>query len=110
MHMPCPASDLSGLVRALRLPTRRINVKKENEKEQPGDILGISNPGGPKLPHPPSDGSTPEGIDVRPERGRHWGTEDIPQSDGAAGMDMGAGGSGPQIASEDPRRDSTEET
>ena len=73
---------------------------KKDEKEQPGDILGIGHAAGPSLPHPPSDGSTPQGIDVRPERGRHWGTEDIPQSDGAAGMDMGGGGTGPQIASD----------
>jgi hypothetical protein len=79
------------------------NVKNDNQKEQPGDVLGISNPGGPKLPHPPSDGSTPRGIDVRSERKRHWGNEDIPQSDGASGIDMGAGGDGPQIAPEHPR-------
>ena len=82
---------------------------KSDEKEQPGDILGISNPGGPKLPHPPSDGSTPQGIDVRGERPRHWGNEDIPQSDGAAGIDMGAGGDGPQIAAEHARPQSEDE-
>jgi len=86
-----------------------VKSTKQNKKEQPGDVLGISNPGGPKLPHPPSDGSTPEGIDVRPERSRHWGTEDIPQSDGAAGVDMGSGGSGPQIASGHSKPGSTEE-
>jgi hypothetical protein len=76
-------------------------VKKEDtEKQQPGDVLGISNPGGPKLPHPPSDGSTPQGIEVRPQPGRHWGIEDIPQSDGATGVDMGAGGGGPQVTAE----------
>ena len=80
------------------------NNKKKRNKEQPGDVLGVSNPEGPKLPHPPSDGSTPSGIDVRPERGRHWGIEDVPQSDGATGVDMGAGGGGPQIAPEHPRR------
>ena len=54
---------------------KRRNVKtKKNQKEQPGDVLGISNPGGPKLPHPPSDGSTPRGIEVRGEPTRHWGT------------------------------------
>jgi hypothetical protein len=70
---------------------------KKNKKEQPGDVLGISNPGGPKLPHPPSDGSTPRGIDVRGERPRHWGNEDVPQSDGASGMDMGGSGEGTQV-------------
>jgi hypothetical protein len=76
---------------------------KRSKKEHPGDVLGISNPEGPKLPHPPSDGSTPRGIEVRGEPPRHWGNEDIPQSDGAAGIDMGGGGTGPQISSEHPR-------
>ena len=82
---------------------------KENKKEQPGDVLGISDPSGPKLPHPPSDGSTPRGIEVRGEPKRHWGNEDIPQSDGATGVDMGGAGSDPQIASDLPRRKSSEE-
>lgn len=77
--------------------------KKKNKKEQPGDVLGISNPEGPKLASPPSDGSTARGIDVRGERPRHWGNEDIPQSDGASGIDMGGGGEGTQIAAEHPR-------
>ena len=77
--------------------------KNRDEKEQPGDILGVSNPAGPKLPHPPSDGSTPRGIEVRGERPRHWGNEDIPQSDGATGIDMGGGGSDTQIAPDHPR-------
>jgi len=80
-----------------------VKSNKKQDTEQPGDILGISNPGGPKLPHPPSDGSTPRGIDVRSERERHWGDEDIPQSDGASGIDMGGAGNGPQVASEHPR-------
>ena len=75
--------------------------KSQNSQnnEQPGDVLGISRSGASKLPHPPSDGSVPQGIEVRTERERHWGNEDIPQSDGATGMDMGGGGTGPQIAS-----------
>ncbi len=85
----------------------------KNEKEQPGDILGVSNPAGPKLPHPPSDGSTPRGIEVRGERPRHWGNEDIPQSDGASGIDMGGAGEGtgirsdrgPRTPAEDEERD-----
>ena len=81
----------------------KVKSNKKHDTEQPGDVLGISNPGGPKLPHPPSDGSTPRGIDVRSERERHWGDEDIPQSDGAAGVDMGGAGSGPQVAPEHPR-------
>lgn len=81
----------------------------ENEKEQPGDILGISNPGGPKLPHPPSDGSTPRGIEVRGEPKRHWGNEDIPQSDGASGADMGGAGEGTGIAADSRPRTAAED-
>ena len=75
----------------------------KNDKEQPGDVLGVSNPAGPKLPHPPSDGSTPRGIDVRPERPRSTGIGDIPQSDGASGIDMGGGGEGTGVRAEHPR-------
>jgi hypothetical protein len=85
-------------------------TKKNKTEEHPGDILGISNPGGAKLPHPPSDGSTPRGIDVRGERPRHWGNEDIPQSDGASGVDMGSSGEGTHIAPEDPRSKRVDET
>jgi hypothetical protein len=81
----------------------------KDKNDHPGDVLGISNPGGPKLPHPPSDGSTPKGIDVRGEPKRHWGIEDIPQSDGATGIDMGGGGSGPQIAPEHTGPESSDE-
>jgi len=77
-----------------------VRDKSKTNKEQPGDVLGISRSGASKLPHPPSDGSVPQGIEVRAERKRHWGNEDIPQSDGATGMDMGGGGTGPQIGSE----------
>jgi len=76
---------------------------KRTKKAQPGDVLGVSDASGPKLPHPPSDGSTPRGIEVRPVPERHWGNEDIPQSDGATGIDMGGAGSGPQVTSEPPR-------
>jgi len=81
-----------------------VKYTKKNKKEQPGDVLGVSNTGpGPQLPHPPSDGTTPRGIDVRGERKRHWGNEDIPQSDGASGIDMGGGGEGTQVKAEHPR-------
>ena len=94
--------------------TKEINVEKDqNETEQPGDVLGVSNPAGPKLPHPPSDGSTPRGIEVRGERPRHWGNEEMPQSDGASGVDMGGAGEGtgvkaehrPRAAAQDEDRD-----
>ena len=86
---------------------------KQDTKEQPGDVLGVSNPEGPKLPHPPSDGSTPRGIEVRGEPKRHWGNEDIPQGDGVSGVDMGGAGEGtgirpdrrPRTAAEDEDRD-----
>ncbi len=78
---------------------------KRTKKQQPGDVLGVSDAAGPKLPHPPSDGSTARGIDVRSTRERHRGNQDIPQRDGATGIDMGGGGSGPQVSSpEHPRR------
>lgn len=79
-----------------------MKYTKRDKKEQPGDVLGVSNPSGPKLPHPPSDGSIPRGIDVRGERPRHWGNEDIPQRDGASGIDMGGGGEGTDVHAEHP--------
>jgi hypothetical protein len=90
-----------------------VKFMKRNKKDQPGDVLGISNAGGPALPHPPSDGTTPRGIEVRGEPKRHWGNEDIPQSDGVSGIDMGGGGEGTQVkgdrrprtAAEDEERD-----
>jgi hypothetical protein len=121
MHVPCLLSLLADklgrkfvvrrllfLERVRKAKERDVNHNKNEKNGQPGDILGISNPGGPKLPHPPSDGSTPQGIEVRGERPRHWGNEDIPQSDGAAGIDMGAGGDGTHIAPK-PTRPQTED-
>jgi hypothetical protein len=94
----------------LSVGTKEKTVRgKKNRKEQPGDILGVSNPGGPKLPHPPSDGSTARGIEVRGEPKRHWGDEDIPQSDGAAGVDMGGAGEGPQVSPEHTRPKGTKD-
>jgi len=72
-------------------------ANRQDKEDHPGDILGISRAEGPKLPHPPSDGSTPQGIEVRGERPRHWGNEDVPQSDGVSGIDMGGAGEGTQI-------------
>jgi hypothetical protein len=113
MHACCPNRGQIPIVfsgTGLATCSTEGNVKnKEHENEHPGDVLGISNPGGPKLPHPPSDGSTPRGIEVRGERKRHSGIEDIPQNDGAAGIDMGGGGEGPQIASEPSSRRRSED-
>jgi len=75
----------------------------KNDNKQPGDILGVSRAEGPKLPHPPSDGSGARGIEVRSEPERHWGNEDIPQSDGVSGIDMGGAGEGTQVSAEHPR-------
>jgi hypothetical protein len=99
----CGTALATKLVRDTKKRESDVKYNKKKQNEQPGEVLGISNPGGPKLPHPPSDGSTPRGIDVRSERKRHYGTEDIPQSDGATGIDMGGGGDGPQVAAEHPR-------
>ena len=76
---------------------------KKKKKDNPGDVLGISRAEGPKLDSPPSDGSVARGIDVRGDRPRHWGTEDVPQSDGASGIDMGAAGEGTQVEAEHPQ-------
>ena len=79
-------------------------MKKSNKKNA-GDILGLSDAStGPKLPHPPSDGSVPAGIEVRGEPNRHWGDEDLNQTGGATGIDMGGGGTGTQIESDVDRR------
>ena len=86
-----------------------MKYTKRNKQEHPGDILGISNPGAAKLPHPPSDGSVARGVEVRGEPKRHWGNEDIPQSDGATGIDMGGGGEGPLVAMEHQRPESEDD-
>jgi hypothetical protein len=84
-------------------------TKKRTKKEQPGDVLGVSHAGGPQLPHPPSDGTTPSGIEVRGDRPRHWGNEDIPQSDGVSGIDMGGAGEGTGVKSDRPRTPAEDE-
>ena len=69
-------------------------AKRKNDGQKvPGDILGLTDDrSGVKLPHPASDGSTPQGIEVRDEYKRHWGTEDRENGGGATGIDMGGGG------------------
>jgi hypothetical protein len=84
-------------------------TKKRTKKEQPGDVLGVSRAAGPQLPSPPSDGSTPSGIEVRGERPRHWGNEDIPQSDGVSGIDMGGAGEGTGVKDSRPRTSANDE-
>lgn len=84
-------------------------TKRRTKKEQPGDVIGVSGATGPRLPSPPSDGSTPRGIDVRGDRPRHWGNEDIPQSDGVSGIDMGGAGEGTGIKESRPRSPAEDE-
>jgi len=84
--------------------------RKKSEPAVPGDVLGLTDDrSGVKLPHPPSDGSVAQGIEVRDEYKRHWGTEDLEPSKGAVGVDMGAGGEGTDIAPDRPRRKAAEE-
>jgi hypothetical protein len=90
------------MVRALPL-NRQEEIVANKDKKNPGDILGLSRVDGPKLPHPPSDGTVARGIEVRGEPKRHWGDEDIPQSDGASGIDMGGAGEGTHVSPEHPR-------
>lgn len=51
---------------------RRENVKytkKHKKDENPGDVIGLSDERADvKIPHPPSDGSTPRGIEVGEEK------------------------------------------
>jgi hypothetical protein len=72
-----------------------------NEKDKPlheGDVLGISNSDpSVTIPHPPSDGSPLQGIDVREHA---TGIGDLKRSKGATGIDMGAAGSGTDVARE----------
>jgi hypothetical protein len=72
-------------------------TKKDKKNKVPGDVLGLTDDKtGVKLPHPPSDGSVPSGIEVKKET-RHWGTEDLERSKGATGVDMGGGGEGTDV-------------
>lgn len=84
--------------------------RKKSEPTVPGDILGLTDDrSGVKLPHPPSDGSTAQGIDVRDENRRHWGTEELQPSKGATGIDMGGGGEGTDVAPVQSRSSSNDE-
>ena len=84
-------------------------AKRKDEPTVPGDILGLTDDrSGVKLPHPPSDGSVAQGIDVI-EHHRHWGADELKRSDGASGVDMGAGGEGTDVAPSRPRPVTDEE-
>ena len=78
-------------------------VRKDDEPEREGDVLGISD-ANPHVGEPrpaPSGGRSPAGIEVRD---RATGIGDVPRRDGASGTDMGAGGEGTDIREESPRR------
>jgi hypothetical protein len=77
--------------------------RDDDEPEREGDVLGISdakpNVGEPRRAR--SGGRRPSGIEVRD---RATGIGDVPQRDGASGVDMGAGGEGTDVRPESPRR------
>ncbi len=87
-----------------------MKFKKEDKKNKvPGDVLGLTDDKtGVKLPHPPSDGSIPPGIELE-KNTRHWGADELNRSKGATGVDMGAGGEGTDIAPARSTRKETEE-
>jgi len=78
-----------------------VKSKKQDNKPM-GDVLGISDtPGSTQIPRATSDrGGHPDGIEVGPEHRRHWGDEELRQSSGAEGVDMGAGGGGTDVERE----------
>ena len=73
-------------------------MKPDNEKPL-GDILGISDtPASTHIPQATTDhGGHPEGIEVGDQHRRHRGDEELEQSSGAEGADMGAGGGGTDV-------------
>jgi hypothetical protein len=72
-------------------------VKNKNTKKI-GDVLGISDtPASTQIPQATSDhGGHPQGIELREYR-RHTGADELGQSKGVTGMDMGAGGGGTDV-------------
>jgi hypothetical protein len=73
-------------------------VKQKKDRKQFGDVLGISDtPASTHIPQATTDhGGHPRGIEVRNYR-RHTGADELQQSSGATGVDMGAGGSGTDV-------------
>ena len=74
---------------------------KKESKKQTGDILGLSDsPASASIPQATTDhGGHPQGIELGGRR-RHWGADELQQSKGATGADMGAGGNGTDIETE----------
>lgn len=71
-----------------------------------GDVLGLGGSTVPKMPGDPSVSNDPDSVRRRRERARATEAEgrrdDDPyrQTDGAAGIDMGAGGRGTDVSGE----------
>jgi hypothetical protein len=75
-------------------------VKPNRDDHKPlGDVLGISEtPASTHIPQATTDhGGHPEGVEVGPQHRRHWGDEELKQSSGAEGVDMGGGGGGTDV-------------
>lgn len=89
----------------------KYNDQKNKKPARKGDVLGISDaPPEVEIPRATEDrGGHPQGIEVRDERKRHWGNEDIQPSKGATGIDMGGGGTGTNIEPELPKPKVSEE-
>ncbi len=74
--------------------------KQDAAPERQGDVLGLSDASpAVEIPHATDDRSgNPVGIEVRSPA---TGTSDLKQTKGATGIQMGAGGSGTDVQSED---------
>jgi hypothetical protein len=83
-------------------PDASIKAQETDEPQREGDVLGISDaPLNVGEPHSvPGGGRRPSGIEVRD---RATGLGDVPQHDGASGVDMGGGGEGTDVRLESPR-------
>ncbi len=80
----------------------KLGDDRKGAEPHEGDILGISD-APPNLGEPhsiPGGGHRPSGIDVRD---RATGIGDVPQSDGASGVDMGGAGEGTGLKHESHR-------
>jgi hypothetical protein len=71
--------------------------KKDDKKA--GDILGISDtPASTQIPRATEDhGGHAQGIEIGQQPTRHTGFDELNQSKGATGIDMGGGGTGTDI-------------
>jgi hypothetical protein len=76
-------------------------VKNKRDKKMGGDILGLSDtPASTTIPQATTDhGGHPKGIEIGGYK-RHSGSDELTQSKGATGIDMGGGGSGTDVSSD----------